>query len=242
MTLIQSHKPKSETCLPRLTAHLAAVTLLLGGVQVAWGQTGTDSRWSTNNPPTPAMVHAPQKQAQDDGLRRLPPIDQEVTPDTKPTSVAPSANSGEKPEIAAQPQSTPGVGPKADPVDWSNPKVVIGPETSARTVSHEEVVTTPMPQRTASRYSSAPEISQEVVAPKGKSRFTQQPTEAPQKEAKPAKSKPAAPVFARVFDEEAESPGITQPEVASIDPSLSPIFACRLLGLPATKQDESTLR
>lgn len=242
MTLIQSRKPKSEARLSRFAAYLAAGMLVLGAAPIAWGQGATDSRWSTSNPPTPAMVHAPQKQAQDDGLRRLPPIDQEVTPNSKPTSVAATEKPGVKPEIAGKPQSTAGSAKEADPVDWSNPKVVIGPETSTRMVNHEEMVTTPMPQKSASRYSSAPEVSPKMAATQGKSRFTQKPAEAPKKEAKPAESKPAAPVFARVFDEETESPGITQPEVAAIDPSLSPIFACRLLGLPATKQDATTVR
>lgn len=247
MTLIQSQQSKSRVCLSRLSAHLVAATLLLGGVQTTWGQDASESRWSTSNPPTPAMVQTQQK-PEDNGLRRLPPIDQEVTAEPKPSSVTPSEKPVDKPQIAAQPQPSAAEAEKADPVNWSSPNVVIGPEISSRTVSHEEVVTVPTPQSKPSRYSSAPEITQTAAAPKGQSRFTQAApsvSETPEKEKEevaPEARKPVEPVFARVFDEETDSPGISQPEVATIDPSLSPIFACRLLGLRAIKTDETTTR
>lgn len=251
MTLMKSQKSKSQSRLPRLSTHLVAATLLFGGVQTVWGQDAGESRWSTSNPPTPAMVHTQQK-PEDNGLRRLPPIDQEVKPEPKPSAVTATEKPTTPPQIAATPQSSPVADPKADPVNWSSPNVVIGPETSTRTVSHEEVVTAPKPQMTASRYSSAPEITPAAATPKGQSRFTQAAPAAPKKEVapvasmpeveKPAESKPAAPVFARVFDEQVESPGISQPEVATSDSGLSPIFACRLLGLRATKSESTTTR
>ena len=251
MTLMISQQSKSQSRLPRLSAHLVAVTLLFGGAHAVWGQDAGESRWSTSNPPTPAMVHMPQK-PQDSGLRRLPPIDQEVQPGPKPSSFAATEKPAPEPQIAAIPQSSPAAEQKADPVNWSSPNVVIGPETAARTVSHEEVVATSKPPIKGSRYSSTPEITSAAAPPKGQSRFTQAAPATPKPEVapiasppaveKPAESKPAAPVFARVFDEQVESPGISQPEVATSDSGLSPIFACRLLGLRATKSESTTTR
>ncbi|PQO25925.1 hypothetical protein C5Y96_20945 [Blastopirellula marina] len=241
MTLNQSQQSKSRVCLPRLSAHLAAATLLFGGVQATWGQDAAESRWSTNNPPTPAMVQASQK-PQDQDLRRLPPIDQEVTSPAKPSSFTAIEQPAEKPQIAAQPQSAPLTAQNAEPVNWSSPKIVIGPEATTRTVSHEEVVTAPKQQMTPSRYSSAPETAQAAATNQGPSRFSQTAPESPKQEVAPEAEKPAAPVFARVFDEQVESSGITQPEVATEDTGLSPIFACRLLGLRATKSESNSVR
>lgn len=239
MTLNQSQQSKTRVCLSRFSAHLAAATLLFGGVQATWGQDAAESRWSTSNPPTPAMVQASQK-TQDSDLRRLPPIDQEVTPTAKPSSFTAAEKPAEKPQIAAQPQSAPPTGQNAVPVNWSNPNIVIGPETTTRMVSHEEVVEAPKTQRTASRYSSTPEATQAAATPQGPSRFSQAAPQTSQQEVEPEADKPAAPVFARVFDEQADSPGITQPEVATEDSGLSPIFACRLLGLRATKSESNS--
>ncbi len=250
MMFIRSQQLKSRVNVLRLSAHLVAATLLLGGVQSTWGQ-AAESRWSTSNPPTPAMVHAAQKQ-QSGELRRLPPIDQESAPSQPPSSVTTTEEPADKPQIAGQPQSDPAVAKKADPVNWSSPKVVIGPEIETRTVSHEEVVAVEKPQAKASRYSSAPQITQTAAAPAGQSRFTQATNPAVSKEAepkiepasvdKPSDGKPSAPVFARVFDEQVEVPGITQPEAATGQSGLSPIFACRLLGLRATKSEANTVR
>ncbi|MBA2114903.1 hypothetical protein [Bremerella alba] len=242
MTLIQGHPLKSQVCLTRLSAHLIAAALLVGGMHSASGQDAAGQRWSTNNPPTPASVHASEK-PQDKDLRRLPPIDQEGASTPKPSFITPSEKTAATPEIAAKPQSVAMPAKKADPVNWSSPKVVIGPEGSSRTVSHEELVAAPQPQIKKSRYSSALQPKPAVSASTGQSRFTQAAPEKPKPEAKPPASKSSAPVFARVFDEEFETPGITQPEVATTnDDSLSPIFACRLLGLRATKSEANTLR
>lgn len=240
MTLIQSHQSKSQVCFPRLSSHLLAVTMLLGVTQVAWGQDAA-ARWSTSNPPTPAMVHAPRN-PQDNGLRRLPPIDQVGVTPPNPSSLTPSEQPADAPEIAGIPQSALLSGEKTNPVNWSSPNIVIGPETPGRMVSHEEIVDAPKRERKPSRYSNASQPTQTVSAPAGPSRFTQSAPAKPKQEVEPAAEKPAAPIFARVFDEEVESPGITQPEVATIDASLSPIFACRLLGLRATKSEANTLR
>lgn len=251
MMFIQSQQSKSRVCLPRLSAHLFAATLLFGGVQATWGQDATESRWSTSNPPTPAMVHAPQK-SEDNELRRLPPIDEEVTPEAKPSEAPQIEEQAKQPQVSSKPQSSLVSNEEADPVNWSSPKVVIGPETSTRTVSHEEVVSTDLPSMKASRYSSTSEAIPTAAPPKGQSRFSQAAPELPKQEVatqettkpedKPAANKPAEPVFARVFDEQVESSGITQPAVAAGEPSLSPIFACRLLGLRATKSESNTLR
>ncbi|QDU75147.1 hypothetical protein Pan97_21700 [Bremerella volcania] len=240
MTLIQSQQSKTRVRLTRLSAQLIAASLLFGGMQTAWGQ-GAESRWSPSNPPTPAMVHMPQK-PQDNGLRRLPPIDQEIAPKAEPSSVTPTEKPVEKPKIAAKPQSAALAAQKAEPVNWSSPNIVIGPETSARMVSHEEIVSVAKRQMKPSRYSSASETAPAAAAPTTQSRFTQRAAEKPKQEVESEADKPAAAVFARVFDEEAETPGISQPEVATLDSGLSPIFACRLLGLRATKSESTTLR
>lgn len=241
MTLNQSQQSKTRVCLPRLSAHLFAATLLFGGVQTTWGQDAAESRWSTSNPPTPAMVQASQK-PQDSELRRLPPIDQEVTQLANPSSMTASEKPAEKTQIAAQPQSATQTARQAEPVNWSSPNIVIGPESATRMVSHEEAVATPKQPRTASRYSSTSEVAQMATAPQGQSRFSQAAVETPQPQDEPESSAPAAPVFARVFDEQTESPSLTQPEVATEDSGLSPIFACRLLGLRATKSESNSVR
>jgi len=240
MTLIPSQPMISRVRYLRTAAHLLMATLLWGSTQTAWGQGLGESRWSTSNPPTPAMID-PAKEPQDNGLRRLPPIDQEEAARPKPSSVTASEKPDTKPEIAAKPQSAPAIAQKAEPVDWSNPNIVIGPENSTRMVSHEEVVTAPQPKRKPSRYSSTPQPAQ-TAAPKTQSRFTQAAAEKAPAQVERSTEKPAAPIFARVFDEQVESAEITQPEVATGDSDLSPIFACRLLGLRATKSEATTVR
>lgn len=247
MALEQFHRSTSKNSVQQILTHLAAGCVAIGGIQAAWGQDTSGSRWSTNNPPTPAMIET-QSQSNDAELRRLPPIEEEgTTPAAQPQKSAATAEA----KFAAAAKPTPSVTkPLADPVDWSNPSVVIGPEMANRPVSHEEIVAAPKPRK--SRYSSAPQPDAAPATASSGSRFSQTaPVETPSPAAAETE-KPSAAVFARVFDEEIESPvqedpamdqpEISQPELAETCGDLSPIFACRLLGLPKTQGEESAQR
>ncbi len=234
--------------LSKMFAGLVLTASTLATISPVWGQYAGESRWSAANPPTPSLVDQANI-PDDDQLRRLPPID-EVSPPNQPSAptTPPTAVAKQEEKIAANPQNTAARAVTAPPVDWSNPSVVIGPE--ARMVSHEEVVAAPRSR--PSRYSEEPATQVEMPAAHAGSRFTQAPAAAPVTQQTEPSAKSENSVFARVFDEsenhvekpvmpEANAP---QPvgEVAAVDSDLSPIFACRLLGLPATKAEQTTPR
>lgn len=233
--------------LSKMFAGLVLTASTLATISPVWGQYGGESRWSTANPPTPALVDQGNI-PDDDQLRRLPPID-EVSPSYQPPTpshpAAPQpAGAMREDKVAAKPQTAAADPALAKPVDWSNPSVVIGPE--ARTVSHEEVVA--QPQVRPSRYSSESAASPQLPVSHGGSRFTQEEVVAPVTQQAESSSASDSSVFARVFDENednAPQPEVAQPvaeepapETLVVDSDLSPIFACRLLGLPATKGED----
>ena len=225
-----------QTTLPKMFSGLVLAATILGAVPSAWGQANGFSRWSSSNPPTPSQVAQPANQA-DEVPRRLPPVEEEVT--AKPST--PSFGNTEEARVAAQPQRRSPSAETAKSVDWSNPAVVIGPET--RQVSHEEVIP------------SAPEPSRNSAStvPSG-SRFTQSNVAPVDTESAPEPGSGKS-VFARVFDETNEVADPSAEETASdaaiesaseagvepksADEELSPIFACRLLGLRTTKAEKA---
>ena len=211
---------------------------------VALAQQSAGSRWTTGNPPTPSLVD-PQAGDHDEGLQRLPPIENEGN--VKPTASRFSSNHSPiaTPGIAAQPQNQEPVAQGGDLVDWDHPNVVIGPEQTTRTVSHEELVAAQKPPKRESRYSNAAQESPVDEAQKtANSRFKPPSFDVAPEKSEPEHSHASEGVFARVFDEETTAGrNLTQPEVAtSSKDGLSPIFACRLLGLPATKIEEEPIR
>lgn len=189
------------------------------------------------------------------GLRRLPPVED--------TSLAeePNETAAAQAEIASPPSAQPSAEPArpAPPVDWSRPHVVIGPEVAERQVSHEETVLTPAAaQGQLSRFSQMADGMLTAAAAPSPAATVSRYEETSAREVQPV-SVARQPVFARVFDE--TSPAVetmsatvseTAPEsVAKAadtpEPSgtpetpetrgvLSPIFACRLLGLPALSE------
>lgn len=220
--------------LPQVFATLVLTATVLGVVPTAWGQGDGFSRWSSSNPPTPSQVAQPGNQA-NDVPRRLPPVEEEVAS----KQWTPSFDEAGEARVAAQPSYRSSATNTAKPVDWSNPSVVIGPQT--RQVSHEEVIP------------SAPEPSLSEASPVASgSRFTQSNV-APVDSDPTPKAKPGKSIFARVFDEtnEIASPSASDSdteasledasaagvEPESADDELSPIFACRLLGLRTTKAE-----
>lgn len=242
--------------LSKMFAGLVLTASTLATISPVWGQYTGESRWSVANPPTPTLVDQGNV-PRDDQLRRLPPIDQVSPPNYSP---APSPEVGPRQPGGNAPESPLDVAAKAanaQPVDWSNPRVTIGPD--SRVVSHEEALSTP--QNRPSRYSSAPAAQPQSPTSQGGSRFTQTAPVAPVTQddgSSAGKPKSGNSVFARVFDENEETveqasmqEPIAQPqvaqkpvtegptdEVAAVDSGLSPIFACRLLGLPATNGEE----
>ncbi|GAA4422129.1 hypothetical protein [Bremerella cremea] len=242
MALIDGERPNMKSFAIKTIPHLAVVGVALSS-SLAWGQQLTASRWSTDNPPTPSLVD-PQIKPSDAELRRLPPIDDQPPVPTQTNTVSSAGVAPQVGPVAAKPQNASLPTHAADPVDWSRPSVVIGPEVSGRTVSHEEALTASQPQPgTNSRFASMPSLPKMPAPPAGGSRFTHSappalpPVAAPEKK---AEKKPSQPIFARVFDEEVEQKELSQPEVAtSNDDGLSPIFACRLLGLPAIKAENN---
>lgn len=211
---------------------------------VSFGQQLTGSRWSTENPPTPGLVD-PQAAQVDEGLRRLPPVEDEEQ--VKPTaSVFSSNESGaSKPGIAVQPQNQGEPPHESGLMDWDNPSVVIGPDQTTRMVSHEQLVAQQERHLKGSRYSNMTEqIAASEPQPQANSRFTMPAFDEPLETKKPEPCQGSEGVFARVFDEEASAGrSLSQPGVATTTKDgLSPIFACRLLGLPATKVEEESMR
>lgn len=234
----------------------------------AKAENGPVSRWSTANPPTPAAIgvlpevsvpdvrvssrppspSADNSPVADNGLRRLPPVEDTVE-ETPP--VAEPNHSDLKPEEAPTEQPQRSASRPAGPVDWSNPHVVIGPQPTSRTVSHEEMISTPPESHAqASRYSriagAALQADAEQLTAATESRYAEpQVTTVPQLADEPQNSSTRQPVFARVFDETVPSDGLAEvPEekvsTAGAPGKLSPIFACRLLGLPATKEQDAS--
>jgi len=203
------HANHRRTCL--------AVCLILVAATTASAQPA--SRWSTSSPPTPAVLKS-DNEPKDNGLRRLPPIDEQAS--SPAASVA----------MTSQPQSrrvVPSSPPKAaepDPVDWSTPKVVVGPSPSINAVANQ-----------SSRYSTPSANGATLPAlktePPKTSRFSSKPANQNASSVRlPTSEMPeersSEPVFARVFDE-------TEPEVmlASAEEGVSSIFICRILGFPA---------
>lgn len=222
-----------KTSFPKMFASFVLAATILGCVSETWGQGNGFSRWSSSNPPTPSQVAQPVAPA-DELPRRLPPVEEEVTTGPQASSFA---NPG-KTRVAARPQSHRSAADTAKPVNWSNPSIVIGPET--RQVSHEEAI----PSARTPSHDSAATIS-------SGSRFTQSSVAPVDTDIVPT-PKSGKSIFARVFDETEELPNqptaeaetATSPdsdvEPESADDELSPIFACRLLGLRTTKAEKAS--
>ncbi|RCS56007.1 hypothetical protein DTL42_01060 [Bremerella cremea] len=269
MTQYSSNSRNRATGVSKMFAGLVLAATSLATLSPVWGQYTGGSRWSSANPPTPAAVDQANIKV-DDQLRRLPPIEEEVTPSSFSAPVAndtaqhPSGSTKPSEEVAANPQKS-SVDPyTAAPVDWANPSVVIGPE--GRMVSHEEVVGAP--QGHASRYSKDLAAEPQLPASHAGSRFTESAGMAPVTPQVEAATASGKSVYARVFDENDDNveqpalpesvdqtPAANMPETqepvdetlegdepATSKADLSPIFACRLLGLPATQAEEPTQR
>jgi len=227
---------ESLSLLQHKTVAQAAVCVGIWMVLASAAMAQQASRWSTNSPPTPAVLKTKNELVKPE-LRRLPPIDQVETqskPAPEPTgSVAMTTPSKTVPPTAERSE------PTTRQVDWNNPRVVVGPK-----MPQPQSRPQPQPAENGSRFTqpskatpSASQISSTTTTTKS-SRYSQTAT-SPAKPATttPSKTAPVVepkqnqsePVFARVYDD-----GYSEVMLATAEEGVSPIFICRILGFPAT--------
>lgn len=237
---------------------------IVGHATLVQAQEAPVSPWSAAHPPTPANLRPTTLSVSDD-LRRLPPVESEaslpssfVEPPTETDAAAALPPTPQQPVSAAPSPAVASV--EADPVkevtpvsvDWSQPRVVIGPEGKTQfTKSHDNVaIADPLPQ-TRDRHASAHAPDQ----PPARSRFSPLP---PEEQPAAARAIEQQTIVARVFDETAppsiddQATAANPVEMGSLTNAvqeeseavatplrepLSPIFACRLLGLPPAVAD-----
>ncbi len=237
---------------------------IVGHATLVQAQEAPVSPWSAAHPPTPANLRPATLSVSDD-LRRLPPVEPEASlpsglaePPAEPEAAADLPHTPQQP-ISAPPSPAvasveAGTDKEVTPVavDWSQPRVVIGPEGTTQFANARENVAMadPLPQ-TRDRPASAHAPDQ----PPARSRFSPLP---PEGQPAAARTIERQTIVARVFDETAPpkvddrmtaaDPAETGPlakaaqeesetTAAPLREPLSPIFACRLLGLPPAVTD-----
>jgi len=193
------------------------------------------SRWSASSPPTPTVMpptHSGEKPAatgeSKSEIRRLPPIDQTTdsaeTSKAAKTEIAPKSKTPLVVSRFTSASKSNQANASSAAVNWNQPTVVIAPKTTP---------VQPSGATPRSRF-SGPVAARDTSPSVRNSRFTQAspklPPATPVVQANFAEpdTTPSAsqPVFARVFDES------TSPKAAEQQSQDSPIFFCRLLGLP----------